>query len=141
VYQALAVRRVGTSRKRCIIIGAGVAALLGLAHVPVAHALTDNWNCSRNAGDHCTDSGGAHSWIETDGFSGTGVSSLCIKAENSDGTIHATTLGTWCDSNTTVVARCLTSSTPISTAYSYWESGTGAVSMMNTAITPSQSFC
>lgn len=121
-----------------------VGLLLALCWTASAFAFSNSWSCARYAGNHCTDPDTSyHSWIETvSGTTGaTYVQSLCIKAKTEAGNIRSTTAGNWCGSNTTVVGRCLTASTPTSRAYSYWESGSGQVTMSNGAFTPSESFC
>jgi hypothetical protein len=114
------------------------------AGTQAADAFIHSWSCSRQAGNHCTDPDTTpHGLIETDSGTtgGTFVNSLCTKAITAAGNIRSTTAGNWCDSNTTVVGRCLTGVDPSSYSYSYWESGSGSVTMSDSSESPSNSFC
>lgn len=125
-----------------IIVSVGCA----VAATP-AQALIHSWNCTRSAYNHCTDPDASyHTWIETDsGTTDGSVVNLCTKAETQAGNIRSTTASPptdeWCDFNTTIVGRCLTSTTPTSRSYSYWGGAGSQVSMHDSSETPSNSGC
>jgi len=141
---------IGAERRSrpALVAGAALAlaCLILLCSTARSFAYEDDWSCSRQSQNHCTDPGSfLHSWIGIMTIMDPlrNEPTLCAKAETSTGALRsgATAL---CHSNVTIQQTCLISDTPLSIAFGYWRDDSDSASrgMDLTAQTPSSAgFC